>query len=269
MCRNAQAHKEMMKTVKHLDTLEGHLNRRRRILKDIHTEQDGKCHWCGIDTYLWWEVTTEEFKKLDTNSQATQEHMTPQSHGGGWIDNITCACYECNQLRGNIEQNQFKWVTQNPERLIRYKTKRAENVLKNKANRRLRKYIRMLNRRSLANEENFNNQLIRSMNDISLHHKRRVDQKNKKPYRKMSEHQANIKKSCAEKNMNQLGKRYKKTSMTKAAIKRKNDEYKARIAELQNSIVRDKAALVKLSWFDRLVNRMMGECNAKSNEATA
>ena len=160
MCRNAQAHSELMKNVKHLDTLEGGLNRRRRQLKDIHTEQDGKCFWCGKDTYLWWEVTTEEFKKLDTNSQATQEHMTPQSQGGGWIGNITCACYECNQLRGDIEQNQFRWVTQKPERLARYRVKRAEKAERKQSSRRLRKYVRMLEPRSLANENNYNNLFV-------------------------------------------------------------------------------------------------------------
>ena len=274
MCRNATVHKEFMATVKQLDTLCGSANSKRRLLKRAHTEQDGNCVWCGVETYLWWEVTTAEFKELDVNTQATCEHMITQSSGGFLSDdNITCACFSCNQIRGSIEQNQFKWVTQNPERFARYMTKRQANIETQKANKRLNKYIRLLKYRSAKAEENFNNQLVRSLNDISLFHQRQQDRINKKATRKMSKHQENVKASCAEKNMNQISGKAKnvprKANMTKAAIRRKNSEYEARMKVLREEIAQDKLDLENLSWFNRLVNRLVGDIDAKSNKATA
>ena len=87
----------------------------------------------------------------------------------------------------------------------------------------------------------------------------------------MSEHQANVKASCAEKNMNKTvsGVNHKKMSMTKSAIKRKNAAYKQRMEELRNGIKQDKKVLEDISVFKRIVNSIFGERNAKSNTELA
>ena len=119
----------MIKNTPDLDTLEGFHNRHRKVLKEAHMKQGGLCFWCNEPTPLWWEITTEEFALLGKKRMATREHLIPQSAGGKHdIDNIVCACHDCNNLRGTIPINQFKWVAANPERFGRWKSLRARRV---------------------------------------------------------------------------------------------------------------------------------------------
>ena len=127
MCNSAKEHRRLIANTPDLDTLEGYDNRHRRVLKKAHAEQGGLCFWCRDPTPLWWEITTEEFIKVGKMKIATREHLTPQSNGGEHtIDNIACACYDCNSVRGTIPVNQFKWVSADPERIKRLKKKRAQ-----------------------------------------------------------------------------------------------------------------------------------------------
>ena len=107
----------------------------KRVLLRAHTRQKGLCYWCDRPTFLWWEMTTEEWAKVGKLKTATREHMTPKSEGGSDTDeNITCACFRCNTLRGTIPENQFRWVSDNPKRLKRLITIRMEKrAAKNKS----------------------------------------------------------------------------------------------------------------------------------------
>jgi len=128
MCMTVQQHKRFLRECKHLDTLKGQTNKKRRFLKKAHEKSDGKCMWCNSPTRLWWELTNEEFKKTSRMRIATFEHLTPKSKGGALKGNAGCACEECNKLRGTISYKQFKWVTETPERYAKFKAKRQKIV---------------------------------------------------------------------------------------------------------------------------------------------
>lgn len=130
MCHNAKEHKKLINRVANLDTLEGSEHKKRRQLKELHTKQDGKCYWCDKPAYLWWEITTKQFKRLGKNKIATIEHLTPKSRNGeNSIDNYACACRGCNTLRGSIPEGQFFWVTRTPERFAKFKEKKRQAEL--------------------------------------------------------------------------------------------------------------------------------------------
>ncbi|MBR9703633.1 HNH endonuclease, partial [Candidatus Woesearchaeota archaeon] len=77
---------------------------------------------------MWWEHTTEEFKKLGKLRQATFEHIRPKSKGGIAVDgNGGCACAECNGHRKDIAYDSFKYLTANPKRYAKWKTTRPES----------------------------------------------------------------------------------------------------------------------------------------------
>lgn len=132
-------HERFLQESKHLDTLKGQTNKKRRFLKKAHEKSDGKCMWCKTHTHLWWELTNEEFKKVNRKQIATFEHLTPKSKGGALKGNAGCACEECNTLRGPISYKQFKWVTETPERYAKFKANRRKIVVATQDRKHLKK----------------------------------------------------------------------------------------------------------------------------------
>lgn len=62
---------------------------------------DPKCHWCGVETLF--NVKHEQRKDF-----ATVDHVFPLAAGGtNDIENLTIACRECNNHRGDGEDYQF------------------------------------------------------------------------------------------------------------------------------------------------------------------
>lgn len=146
MTMTANQHKKSLATCKHLDTLTGSGNSKRRKVKHYHTEQDGKCIWCGKDTWLWWMVTNAEFRKLDRNRLATFEHLIPKSLGGvASKENGACACQECNTLRKNIAFDSFKYVSANTVRYQKWKDIQIAKVVANQKRKDLKKLTMHLN----------------------------------------------------------------------------------------------------------------------------
>ncbi len=118
-------HSKYLHNCKHLTTLSGSSNAKRRRLKKIHTKANGLCMWCGEKTFLWWEIDKDEFLIWSPLRQATFEHIVPRSMGGNNLDvNGGCACDECNTYRKNISYNSFKYLTANKDRYMKWKNNR-------------------------------------------------------------------------------------------------------------------------------------------------
>lgn len=80
----------------------GSLAVRRRLFR----EQNGKCHYCNIQMHM------QEMRKGHPASltSCTVDHIIPQSEGGGNAKrNLVGACFLCNNARGVIPYQAFKW----------------------------------------------------------------------------------------------------------------------------------------------------------------
>lgn len=74
---------------------------------DAHriASRDGlKCHYCGKKLTLN-HSTGRKYKNF-----ATFEHVKPVSKGGSYsdINNIVLACKDCNNMRGNMDYDEFQ-----------------------------------------------------------------------------------------------------------------------------------------------------------------
>jgi len=119
---SASQHRKYLQTSHHLDTLKGKHNRRRRTLKLLFDQQDGRCIWCGDKMNLWWERSVDEFKLDNPLKQGTFEHLTLKSQGGLFtLGNGACSCAECNGYRGSITYKSFRYLTDNTERYQKWK----------------------------------------------------------------------------------------------------------------------------------------------------
>lgn len=137
MCHTVAQHQKQLKIFRKSGNK---LCTSKRVLLRAHMRQKGLCIWCDNPTFLWWEHTTEEWAKIGKQKTATREHMTPKSEGGGDTDdNITCACFRCNTLRGTIPENQFRWVSDDPKRLKRLITIRMQKRSEKNKKRKMKK----------------------------------------------------------------------------------------------------------------------------------
>lgn len=60
-----------------------------------------RCHYCLVPLVL--------YKTLDSEQQATKDHLTPISRGGrNTIDNIVPACLKCNQRKAAMTEKEFR-----------------------------------------------------------------------------------------------------------------------------------------------------------------
>ena len=79
------------------------MNRRRdpgslRKKKDLLLQECNKCCFCEIEL---------------SRDNATIEHIIPRGKGeSNQFENLTLSCYECNNLRGNIPFEEFKYITE-------------------------------------------------------------------------------------------------------------------------------------------------------------
>lgn len=71
----------------------------KRQKRNIYRERRPNCHWC--------------LKHL-TEKRATLDHVLPKSHGGTLRrDNIELSCKACNNLRGDMDYDEFAAVMAN------------------------------------------------------------------------------------------------------------------------------------------------------------
>lgn len=65
-----------------------------------HRGLDGvPCHWCG-----------EPMQNRDPHLRPTRDHVIPRSRGGGGRENIVFACFDCNQLKGDMPPEAWNLV---------------------------------------------------------------------------------------------------------------------------------------------------------------
>lgn len=66
-------------------------------------EQDGLCHYCGIEMTM----------TRQRHNTCTREHVIPRAHGGGnHKENIVGACAVCNNARGDSDYLTFKLMVE-------------------------------------------------------------------------------------------------------------------------------------------------------------
>ena len=82
--------------------------RNQRQLRDRWTEQEGRCFYCEVRTWLW-EAEYPHGKYFDQKLQATREHLVRQVDGGtNENENIVMACADCNSTRN--EHTADEWI---------------------------------------------------------------------------------------------------------------------------------------------------------------
>ena len=90
-------------------------NMRKRLARR-YQEQNGKCVWCGCETFIRWpgkdnremakrfgiEVGSPNWRTRVRQREATLEHIVPRAKGGtnAWA-NLKMACKGCNSARGD------------------------------------------------------------------------------------------------------------------------------------------------------------------------
>lgn len=79
-------------------------NNRKRVLRELYDDQDGKCFYCKKQCSLALDASSKEEK----NAWFEIEHKIPLSKGGLDITtNIVGACHECNQKKGVKTDEEF------------------------------------------------------------------------------------------------------------------------------------------------------------------
>lgn len=73
------------------------MNGRSSLLIKLFKNQDGKCHYCRRNMTL----------DVDRHNSITRDHIIPRSRGGGGLENITGACFRCNNLKGDMTGSEF------------------------------------------------------------------------------------------------------------------------------------------------------------------
>jgi hypothetical protein len=74
--------------------------------EQIHWEQRGKCYYCACHMVLGIQKPGERADEF----LCTEDHLTPVSMGGSdQRDNVVGACFLCNNIRGTISYDAFKW----------------------------------------------------------------------------------------------------------------------------------------------------------------
>lgn len=78
-----------------------HPERADQLLRDAYARERGRCFWCGKRVRLHWRGKKDRGEA--PKDGATMDHIIPKSDGGKYkIENIVCACSECNQKRRNM-----------------------------------------------------------------------------------------------------------------------------------------------------------------------
>ena len=89
-------------------------NQAAKNLRYLHKTQNGVCFYCNNETFLREQVTKEYCRK-NYKLMATFDHIQVKSDGGSNAKvNGVCACFDCNQMRGNLP---FDLFTQNFEQI--------------------------------------------------------------------------------------------------------------------------------------------------------
>jgi hypothetical protein len=79
----------------------------------LHKRQNGKCYFCGRQTYL-----KQDNQSRMKSKTASREHLIPKAHGGSnRIVNIKLACHQCNKDRGTIDAVLWMRIVRNPKKL--------------------------------------------------------------------------------------------------------------------------------------------------------
>jgi 5-methylcytosine-specific restriction endonuclease McrA len=72
--------------------------------------QDGKCHYCGVDT-----IQRKDDEIIYSPEVSTLDHIISQTDGGtDHLSNLVMACYGCNYKRGNLEYHYFVKLINTP-----------------------------------------------------------------------------------------------------------------------------------------------------------
>lgn len=80
------------------------IRRSRRV--SLFEEQNGLCFYCGARMVL----DVERPGKQTPDYACTEDHLVPKSVGGSDArDNVVAACFGCNNRRGTIRYDAFRW----------------------------------------------------------------------------------------------------------------------------------------------------------------
>jgi len=133
-------------------------NRVKNHVKKLFHTQNGKCYWCDEDMFLREDVERSYFVKHRTK-RATFDHIKTKSTGGTYrLDNGVCACFECNNVRGNMTFDKFKT---NAERLIQeWKDRQEQKAHRRKEHRLIAEGT--FSRKAILSEKRRRNQTINS-----------------------------------------------------------------------------------------------------------
>lgn len=99
---------------------------RRRKTIFFYNKQDGKCCFCGEQTYLSADENLLSENRLPRKRTATLEHVIPQKNGGtDHMSNLAMACLGCNNARGVMLFEQFLELRNDPVRYVAFLRRKA------------------------------------------------------------------------------------------------------------------------------------------------
>jgi len=116
-------------------------------LKNLHSEEGGKCYYCNCQTVIP-KYRGKGAKKtiIKAPNNASREHLIPKDHGG--LDtriNIKLACSQCNSLRGTMNAVTWKIIAISPSARRGYiKMKQNLKFIKNREHKEASKQRRAL-----------------------------------------------------------------------------------------------------------------------------
>lgn len=80
---------------------------RSRCRERVFRRDGGKCHWCGRAVRL----VPSEPGTPNPPDMATVDHLVLKKDGGTrQMDNIVCACFQCNGIRSDMGVDEFAMV---------------------------------------------------------------------------------------------------------------------------------------------------------------
>jgi 5-methylcytosine-specific restriction endonuclease McrA len=83
-----------------------HPAKKDELRRDVYARENRRCFWCGRRVRLHWRG--QQDREEPPADAATLDRIIPASQGGTYrLDNLVCACHECNQKRGNMRADRF------------------------------------------------------------------------------------------------------------------------------------------------------------------
>lgn len=83
----------------------------RGVRKFWHNAMDGRCFYCGVHVSMAKEKLPRDWLRVRGSHLMILDHMLPAARGGGddW-ENLIPSCFSCNNAKGYLTTDEFRFV---------------------------------------------------------------------------------------------------------------------------------------------------------------